>query len=334
MNQDANKARIAAVRAAMRDFSEPGVRQALAQLMDPRAVIRMAHPMGQIVGPEALFEICYAPLFTALPDLERRDWIVMAGETEQGAEWVGCAGHYMGTFAAPYLGIPATGRLAHMRFHEFFRFEDGRVVEIQALWDIPEVMMQAGVWPMVPSLGREICVPGPLSIDGLVAGPWDADLAAASCQHVMEMLEAMARHPSQGGPELMEMSRYWHPQMNWYGPAGVGTARGIEGFRKHHQIPFLNAMPDRGQKNASLTFHFFGDGPYAAVTGWPNMVQTITGDGWLGIAPAGQSIEISSLDFWRIEDGLIRENWVLFDLLDIWRQLGVDVFARMRELQK
>ena len=32
--------------------------------------------------------------------------------------------------------------------------------------------------------------------------------------------------------------------------------------------------------------------------------------------------------------GLIRENWVLVDLLDAWRQLGVDVFARLREFNK
>ena len=34
-----------------------------------------------------------------------------------------------------------------------------------------------------------------------------------------------------------------------------------------------------------------------------------------------------SLDFWRIEGGLIRENWVLVDLLDMYRQIGVDALA-------
>ena len=38
------------------------------------------------------------------------------------------------------------------------------------------------------------------------------------------------------------------------------------------------------------------------------------------------------LDFWRVEGDLIRENWVLVDLLHVYDQLGVDVFARMREL--
>ncbi|KAG1715554.1 hypothetical protein GQR58_000525 [Nymphon striatum] len=38
---------------------------------------------------------------------------------------------------------------------------------------------------------------------------------------------------------------------------------------------------------------------------------TISGDGWLGIAPSDQVITLKSLDFWRIDNGLIRENWVL-----------------------
>jgi hypothetical protein len=42
----------------------------------------------------------------------------------------------------------------------------------------------------------------------------------------------------------------------------------------------------------------------------------------------------SSLDFWRCEKGLIRENWVLIDLLDVYDQLGIDVLGRMREFNK
>ena len=41
-----------------------------------------------------------------------------------------------------------------------------------------------------------------------------------------------------------------------------------------------------------------------------------------------------SLDFWRCENGLIRENWVLVDLLHVYRQIGVDVLGRMREFNK
>ena len=46
------------------------------------------------------------PLFDAMPDLERRDWIIMGGRTEHGDDWVGCGGHYVGTFVGPWLDIP------------------------------------------------------------------------------------------------------------------------------------------------------------------------------------------------------------------------------------
>jgi hypothetical protein len=64
------------------------------------------------------------------------------------------------------------------------------------------------------------------------------------------------------------------------------------------------------------------------------MRLTLSGDGWMGIAPTGAEILLRSLDFWRLEAGLIRENWVLVDILDAYRQLGVDVLARMREFNK
>ncbi|MEM9715475.1 MAG: ester cyclase [Pseudomonadota bacterium] len=329
-----HKSLIAPMRHAMYNFDEASVRAAMADLMADDALIQMPHPFGTMTGPDALYETCYKDLFDAMPDLERRDWIVMGGLTEHGGHWIGCGGHYVGTFVKPWLDIPPTGHLTHMRFHEFYRFEEGKVVEIQTLWDIPEVIMQARAWPMAPSLGLEFCIPGPATCDGLMDGPWDADAAQASCDLIVDMLTHLKKHPSQGGPEVMEMDRFWHPRMNWYGPAGIGTGRGIAGFRNWHQIPFLNAMPDRGQYLDEITYHFFGDGPYTAVTGWPNMIQTVTHDGWMGIAPAGKRITMCSLDFWRIEDGRIRENWVMVDLLDAWRQLGVDVFARLREFNK
>lgn len=327
-----HKSRIAPLRRALYNFEGAQVALALRDLFAPDAQCHICHPFGTIEGPEALYDMLYAPLCAALPDLEFRDAIVMAGLDDHGHDWVGCSGHIMGTFSAPWLDIPATGHVIHMRYHEFYRFKEGRVVEVQAIWDIPELMMQARAWPMVPSLGREMCVPCPAPQNGHVPPPWDAEHAEASKRHITAMLHHMIKFPGQGGPEVMEMPRFWHPKMNWYGPAGIGTARGISGFRKWHQTPFLNAMPDRGQFNDQITFHFFGDGDFAAVTGWPNMIQTITGDGWLGIAPAGQSISLRSLDFWRLEEGLIRENWVLIDLLDIYSQVGIDVLARMRAL--
>jgi len=64
------------------------------------------------------------------------------------------------------------------------------------------------------------------------------------------------------------------------------------------------------------------------------MYQTITHGGWLDLPPTDRKIAMRSLDFWRMEGGLIRENWVMVDLLHMCDQIGVDVFARVREFNK
>lgn len=325
------KSALAHYRQALASVEETSARKALAGTFAAQANIRMCHPFGDLIGPEAFFERCYAPLLHAMPDLERRDMIVMAGSTPEGQDWVGCMGNYMGTFVAPFLDIPPTGRLAHMRYHEFFRIEDGRVTEMQAIWDIPELMMQAGAWPMAPQLGAYLCTPAPMSGDGLaVSGD-----GTVAFEHVVAMLEDLCRHPANPDPRVMQLEKYWHPRFNWYGPAGIGTARGISGFRNWHQIPFLRAMPDRKlDAMGDLMSHWVGEGNYVCETGWPNMRLTLSHDGWMGIAPAGKEVLLRSLDFWRLENGLIRENWVLVDLLDLYAQVGVDVFARLREFNK
>ena len=325
------KSVIKPLQSAMMDFAELPVRSALNNLLTPKAKLQICYPFGELIGPESLYEGAYSQLFNSIPDLERRDIITMAGTTPEGQDWVGTMGNYMGTFVKPWLNIPATGHLTHMRFHEFFKIEDGAVSEMQAIWDIPEVMVQARAWPLAPQLGSFLCTPAPMTQDGLfISGNGDMAL-----KRVLAMLTDLCRHPAEGGPEIMRLSTHWHSKFNWYGPTGIGTARGITGFRNWHQIPFLRGMPDRKlDAMGDLMSHWISEGNYVCETGWPNMRLTLSDDGWMGLPPVGKEILMRSLDFWRVEDGLIRENWVLVDLLDIYQQLGLDVFLRLSEFNK
>ena len=132
------------------------------------------------------------------------------------------------------------------------------------IWDIPELMMQSGAWPMAPQFGAFLCTPAPMTGDGLsVSGD-----GSAALDHVTAMLADLCRHPVEGGPEVMRLDHYWHPRFNWYGPAGIGACRGIDGFRNWHQIPFLNAMPDRKlDAMGDLISHWIGEGAYVCETG-------------------------------------------------------------------
>jgi len=326
-----NKQALVPLRRSLYNYHSDTVHAALREVFYQEARVQLAYPFEDLEGANGLYHTALEPLYKAIPDLERRDTIVMAGPTEQGGDWVGCCGYYTGSFTNAWLDIPATGHQVSMRFHEFYRMENLQIVEMQAVWDIPEVMMQAGVWPMAPSLGREWHVPGPATQNGLLVGPWDEDRSMASQKLVNDMSDCLGHHAT-GYVEAMRLGDFWHQRCSWYGPSGIGTGRGIAGFRNWHQIPFLNGLPDRvGDANAG---NLFADGDFVAFTAWPGMHMSISGAGWLGIAPAGQEITMRSLDFWRCEDGMIRENWVLIDLLDVYHQIGVDVFARMREFNK
>ena len=331
MNRDDAKNALKNYRSALYNYDEPSVRAAIDEAFSDDAIVNLGFPFENVGSREGLFEKAILPLATAFPDLERRDTIVMAGRTHADDLFVGCCGYYTGAFTKPFLDIPPTGHIAAMRFHEFYRFENGKVAEFQGLWDIPELMLQARAWPMAPSLGREWQAPAPATQDGLNIINENETHAEQTLKLVTDMLAGLGKY-AQGGVEAMGLTNYWHPRMSWYGPSGIGTGRGLSGFRNWHQIPFLNGMPNR--QGTGGYGNFFADGDYVGVTGWPNMQATISGDGWMGIAPAGQKITMRSLDFWRCENGLIRENWVLVDLLSVYDQLGVDVLARMREFNK
>jgi len=331
--RDRAKELILPVRKALYDFEPDAAKAALTSTIAEGAIVRLAYPFEDLDGGGGgLYGDAIAKLAHAFPDFERRDTIVMAGPSQDDNVWVGCCGYYAGKFARAFLDIPPTGHFATMRYHEFFRIVDNKIVEFQGLWDIPELMHQAGAWPMAPQLGRAWYPPSPVTQDGLAIANRDDDHAERSLSLVTDMLNGLSKY-ADGGASAMQLDKYWHKRCSWYGPYGIGTCRGIEGFRNWHQIPFLNGMPDR-QGTGGKGGGFFADGDYVGVTGWPNMSATISGDGWMGIAPADQKINMRSLDFWRCENGMIRENWVLVDLLSVYDQIGVDVFSRMKEFNK
>ena len=125
---------------------------------------------------------------------------------------------------------------------------------------------------------------------------------------------------------------YWHPNAPWYGPTGIGSARGADGIRDVVLRSFRQGLSENTRHLEEGVF--FGDHDLVAFTGWPSGTAVHSGDGFLGLAPTGKRFTRRSLDFWRVEDGQIRENWVMVDMLDLYRQLGVDVFDRMQAMRR
>lgn len=54
-----------------------------------------------------------------------------------------------------------------------------------------------------------------------------------------------------------------------------------------------------------------------------------TGDGFLGVPATGTRLTRCSLDFWSVENRMIRECWVMIDIIDLYRQMGINVLELM-----
>lgn len=282
-------------------------------------------PLNAQRGKANVLRELWQPLAHAMPDLERRDDMLIAGVFREGV-WVSSTGHYSGNFVNPWLGIAPTGRVVNLRYGEFCRFENGLIVESYVIFDLLDLMRQADIWPLPASLGVAERVPGPATRDGISLSPADAHESRQSLDLVEAMIAGLMRYDKKS-LDSMEQWRYWHENFMWYGPAGIGTARGQACYRRDHQGPFLTAFPDRvgGNHKARL-----GDGAYVSSTGWPSIRATHLGGGWLGCPPTGRAITMRVMDFWRREGDLLAENWVFIDIPDLLNQMGFDLFARMR----
>lgn len=319
---------------ALAEAPQDAITDRLASLYDAAAEWRGAHPLNEMQGLKAVAATVWVPLKRAFPDLERRDLIV-AGGTYEDRHYVAMIGRHCGTFHADWLGIPATGRPVFIRYGEVHEVRSGRIVQSTCLWDILDLVRQAGLWPLAPSLGVEGLWPGPITGDGLRFSNADPDQSAASIAQTLAMHATLGAYDDRGGTGrdgllAMPQKEHWHPRMMWYGPSGIGATRGLEGFVDDHQLPFRIAFPNR---EGGRHYIRIGDGPYSVTGGWPSVVATHEGE-FLGLGPTGRAVTMRVMDFYLHHEGLIRENWVPLDVLDLLRQMGVDVLARMRRLRR
>jgi predicted ester cyclase len=83
-------------------------------------------------------------------------------------------------------------------------------------------------------------------------------------------------------------------------------------------IPVIyHAMPD-----ARFTLHDVFATEDRVVTRW-TWIGTLTGEGFLGVAPRGQRLEFDVIDVWAVRDGQLYEHWDQFDWPRAFVQLGV-----------
>ncbi len=116
-----------------------------------------------------------------------------------------------------------------------------------------------------------------------------------------------------------ELSQFFHEDFRWMGNAGCGTKLGLRAFLDHWVVPFRAAFTDKVCTDEARIV----EGEWMAAFG--AQVATHSGE-FMGILPTGKRVEIRYMDFWKVTDGKIVDNWVMVDFPHLMRQLGVDPF--------
>ncbi len=303
------------------------------RLVSPDSVWDFAHPLDRAVGRDNAVEAFFEPLRRSLSHVRRRDEIFIGGTNirSSGGTWVASLCHYVGTFRSSLFGVAPNGRLVFLRSGEFYRIEDGAIVEAKILFDLPDLARQCGRLPFARKLGTEMLFPGPATHDGVLPSEGDGAESIALVQAMLSDLHVYDPDTGASAGQTGHDGR-WHDDMLWYGPGGIGSTYRWQGFVDDHRSAFLSAFPDRKGGN-----HFcrLGDGNYAAVSGWPSMTMTHSGP-YLDVPPTGANLTLRVMDFYRCDftsgRGKIAENWVCLDYGDLFHQMGVDLIAKGNEL--
>jgi predicted ester cyclase len=303
------------------------VRRLLDTAYSDTPLLHASHPINTLTGSDAIWAHYWEPLRAAFPDLTRRVDMFLGGDFA-GQTWVVGAGYFEGRFVRDWLGIPATGSQALVRFCECCRVHSQRIAESYLLLDLLDLIHQAGYALLPPSRGSIGRVPPPRTGDGLVLKPQPTAETQVSFERVHAMLFQGLNAFDQHGLASMGMAAYWHVErMAWYGPYGIGTCNGLHEFEAYHQRPFLAAFPDRAVTPQDA---LIADGHYVAASGFPGVVATHTGP-YLGCAPSNRPVEMWVMDIWRREGDRLVENWVMIDLPHLLLQAGRDLFAEMHQ---
>lgn len=315
--------------AALDAADDAAVTGVLSRHTAPEWLWRGYHPFNERKGAEEVSDSFWRPLKAALGRIQRRQDIFIAGRNEIDgfrSVWVVSMGHLMGLLDGPWLCIPPTRKIAMLRYCEFNRIADGRIAETAMFFDIPHLMMQAGLNPFPPQTGAHLVQPGPMTHEGLCLEPQDPAEGERTLAAIDFMIDDIRDWKGRTELGLLEeLPRSWNDDMIWWGPAGIGAAYTIKRYAEQHAGPFRDGFIDR-IFNGHLCR--LAEGHFGGFFGWPNLTLTPSG-GFMGMPATGRPGDMRVIDMYRREGDKLTENWIFIDLLHFWKQQGLDILGRM-----
>ena len=289
------------------------------------------YPFNEQKGGDAVAEVFWIPFLSAWSNVQRRQDIFLAGTSEiDNADWVISMGHFMGLLDGNWLGLPASRKIAFLRYADFNCIKDGKIIRSSFFCDLIGLMHQLGLNPLPLQTGASFVYPGPRTHNGLLIEPQDQQESQKTLKLVNQMIGDLTvlNKNENDCPHPDLLKKTWHDDMIWYGPAGIGASYTIPRYQEQHQFPFR-----RGLKDKVFNGHIcrFAEGNYAGFFGWPNLTNTPIG-GFLGLPASNISADMRVVDIYRREGEKLSENWVLIDLPWWLKQQGVDVLERTKKI--
>ena len=117
-----------------------------------------------------------------------------------------------------------------------------------------------------------------------------------------------------------DIGQFFASHFRWMGNFGCGTKIGLDAFQDNWQKPFQAAFSDKVCIDEARLYM----GEWAAAFG---RQEAIHSGEFMGIPATGKKVDIRYMDFWKVEDGKIVDNWVMVDFPSVLSQLGVDCFS-------
>ena len=288
------------------------------------------HPFNEIRGLKNLYSQFWQPFKKSFFNYQRRMDIFLAGyNTISGNEgvWVVSMGHLMGLFDNPWIGIKETKKIAMLRYCEFSKIQNGKITEVAMFFDIPHLMLQAGLKPFPSETGISLVQPGPLKHEGLMLNEQNPNEGNKTIEIIENMIKDVKVWTSTSRVSLIEeLKKSWNENMIWWGPTGIGSTYTIERYADQHAGPFREIFKER-----TFNGHLcrISEGNFGGFFGWPNLTLTPS-KAFMGIKAAQKSSEMRVIDIYRREGNKLSENWVFIDLLHFWKILGVDILKSLK----
>ena len=296
----------------------------------PNFHLRCVHPFNDLIGAEKIASNFWTTIKKSFMPLQRRMDIFYAGSNlidNHETRWVTNMGHLLGLFQEPFLGIPATQKAAFLRYAEFYRIENEKIVEGAFFLDIMNFMQQLGLSIIPESTGVVGITPGPMTHDGLKFEKQPEQEGIDTLNLITRMAKRLVGTGMQTTKSDLELD--WTEDMLWWGPGGIGASYTQKGYLKGHTRPFEDnldfvSFPGHILENA--------EGNIGGWFGWPSLLMKAKGN-YMGLTSTSDKIaEMRVVDLYRRSGDKLSENWIFIDHLHFLKGLGIDLLDKYKKL--